>query len=769
MALAAGRPGPRPDTTAGRPRTASPLQPCASYWFPDSLPSGTPGPGITWRSLAEWTPEGDRDLPFNTATVPLAKRFTPVPANRTARSGQARISALAAFAHTAGNPSQGSAIADYYAPTHWAYIDELVFWGGSSGEGLVLAPNAPVVDAAHRNGVPVLGTVFLPPVPFGGDLRWTRDLVQKDAAGRFPLAAKLVQVATAYGFDGWFINAETDGGDAALAADMQAFLRALRAAGSRRGLRITWYDALNVSGRVGWQGALNELNQPFFQDDAGPVADSLFVDFRWTARRLADSGELAGQLGRRRYELWAGVDVESAGWDTETDWDAIIPSDRDHVVSYGFYRPEWTLHHLPEGRTPGQFHAADDRFWSGEGLDPTKVVDPARPSGTGSGWRAPAAAVADRSTISSLPFATTFNTGHGLRWYEDGAVTSDTPWNHLGLQDHLPPRRWSIRTKGKRPDIFVDFANAWRGGSSLLVHGALDAPVTVDLFPTRLPTGAATVVDITYRTDSDANAHHTGADITHRPSEADHRPSGADHRPDEADLRASGESHRPSEAGHRADAAPGPVPPEPGPATLESGPVTPEPGPLTVQSGPVAVEVAVALQEPPAPGAPAPYAYLPAGTIEPGGGWRTVSVRLASLGAGTVHTLGVRLTGRGSAPVAWRLGALAVREGTGQPGAPRALTVTDAATADGTTALRLRWQPATGPVRHYELHRRLPDGTRRFLGGTCGTAFYVPGLRREQGERAVLLEVRSVGELFTFSEPAGAQHPWWAPQAPAPW
>ncbi|MEV0376048.1 hypothetical protein AB0I10_41195, partial [Streptomyces sp. NPDC050636] len=33
------------------------------------------------------------------------------------------------------------------------------------------------------------------------------------------------------------------------------------------------------------------------------------------------------------------------------------------------YRPEWTLHHLPEGRTPGQFHAADDRFWSGEGQD----------------------------------------------------------------------------------------------------------------------------------------------------------------------------------------------------------------------------------------------------------------------------------------------------------------------------------------------------------------------------------------------------------------
>lgn len=657
-----------------RAGAAEPLQPYASYWFPDSLPAGTPGEGITWRSLAAWTPEHDRDLAFNTATVPLAERFTPVPANTTARAGQARISALAAFDHTAGNPSQGSATADYYAPTHWAYLDELVFWGGSAGEGLILAPNAPVVDAAHRHGVPVLGTVFLPPVAYGGQLRWTRDLVRKDAAGRFPLAAKLVRVATVYGFDGWFLNAETGGGDAALAADMQAFLRALRAEGAGHGLRITWYDAMNRTGQVGWQGALDELNRPFFQDAAGPVADSLFVDFRWSAGRLADSGRLAEQLGRSRYELWAGVDVEAAGWDSETDWDAIVPADRDHVVSYGFYRPEWTLGHLPEGRTPGEFHAADDRFWSGEGLDPT------RPGGTGSGWRAPATAVADRSTLTTLPFATAFNTGHGLRWYEDGAATSATPWNHLGLQDRLPPRRWAIHTEGQRPDVSLDFTDAWRDGSSLLVRGALDAPATLELFSARLPTGAASVLDLTHRLD---------------------------------------------------------------PA-----------------SGPVTVEVALALREAPAPGEPAPYAYLPAGTLEPDAGWRTTSLRLGSLGPGTVHALGVRLTGRGGTAVAWRLGALAVREATASPAAPSGLQVIGVATTDGATGVRLSWRRAPGPVRHYELYRRFPDGRREFLGGTCGTAFYAAGLRRAAKEPSACLEVRAVHELFTVSKPSRTRLPW---------
>ncbi|KUL38028.1 endo-beta-N-acetylglucosaminidase [Streptomyces sp. NRRL F-4489] len=678
LGVPAASAAPRPGADPADP--AAPLQPYAAYWFPDTLPAGTPPDGVVWRSLAAWTPETDRDLPFNTATVPLAARFTPVPANRSARAGQARISALVSFGPTAGLPSQGEATADRYAPTHWAYLDELVFWGGSSAEGLILAPAAPVVDAAHRNGVPVLGTVFLPPAAYGGQLRWTRDLVREDGAGRFPLAAKLVAVARAYGFDGWFVNAETDGGDPALAARMRGFLRALRSGARRHGLRVTWYDAMDRDGRVAWQGALNDRNEEFFQDAAGPVADTVFLDFRWTARTLADSGRRAARLGRDRYALWAGVDVEAAGRDTAVDWDAIAPPGRDHVVSYGFYRPEWTLHHLPAGRTPGQFHAEDDRFWTGGAeAGPDRAADPVRAAAGGGGWRPPAALVADRSTVTALPFATAFNTGHGLRWYERGAVTSGTPWYHLGLQDRLPPRRWPVRTRSPRPDIALDFADAWYGGSSLLVRGPLPFPAVLDLFPVRLPCPPGTVLELVHRAD---------------------------------------------------------------------------PG-----SGPVAVEAAVALRDAPAPGAPVPYAYLPAGTVR-AGGWRTVSLRLDGLGPGTVRALGVRLTGRGGRPVAWRLGALAVRGATGTPAAPTGLAVTGAATGGGATALRLVWRPAPGPVRHYALHRRLPGGARHFLGGTCGTAFFAAGLRRAGREAAAVLEVRAVDELFAASAPATVRRPW---------
>ncbi|WP_190107620.1 endo-beta-N-acetylglucosaminidase [Streptomyces cinnamoneus] len=670
QALAAGAAAAVAAAPAGRAHAApaAGLQPYASYWYPDSLPTGAPGPGIRWRSLSTWRPEDDPDLPFNRATVPLAPRFTPPPPNGTARAGQARICALAAFATTSGNPSQGSPTADFYALTHWAYLDELVFWGGSAGEGLILAPNAPVVDAAHRNGVPVLGTVFLPPVAYGGQLRWTRDLVRRDARGGFPLAEQLVRVARAYGFDGWFLNAETGGGDARLGADMRDFVAHLREHGA--GLRVTWYDAMAISGDVAWQNELNDHNAPFFR-----ASDGMFLNFNWSGPGLAASAERARAAGRSPYELWAGVDVEARGWDTPVDWDAVVAAGRPHVVSFGFYRPEWTWTSLPAAeRAPAAFHARDDRFWSGPSLDP------ARP-GAGP-WRAPAVSVADRSTLSSLPFATTFNTGHGTGWYERGRRAGEAAWNHLGLQDRLPGRRWVIHTPGARPAVGFDFADAWHGGSSLLVEGALGGPTTVELYAARLPLSKETVVELTHRTD----------------------------------------------------------PGSPG----------------------VRVELAVALEE-----RPYRFVYLPAGAFRPGGGdWTTVVLRPGALLRGrrgqAVRALGVRLGAADGGTVRWRLGRLAVRDAVPPvPGPPGAASVTAARPqADGSAALRLAWGAAAGPVRHYELRQALPGGGFRFLGGTCGHAYYVPALRRAGGEAATRIDVRAVDELYTASAPASVTFRW---------
>ncbi|KAB7845535.1 endo-beta-N-acetylglucosaminidase [Streptomyces mobaraensis] len=644
-ARAAGRADAPAGAAAGN--AAPDLRPYAAYWFPDTPPPGTPPPGVVWRSLARWRPEDDPDLPFNRASVPLAPRFTPPPRGG-ARAGQARISALVSFAPTSGHPSQGGPTADHYAFTHWSHLDELVFWGGSSGEGLILAPTAPVVDAAHRHGVPVLGTVFLPPAAFGGRLEWTRDLLRRAPDGGFPLAGRLAAVARAYGFDGWFLNAETEGGDARLGADMRDFVAHLRATE----LRVTWYDALAISGDVAWQNELNEHNDAFFR-----AAGTMFVNFGWTRGGLRSSGERAEAMGRDRYELWAGVDVEARGWDTPVDWDAVLPADRPHVTSLGLYRPEWTWKQAAD-RSPAAFHARDDRFWTGTG-------------GTGGTWRAPAASVADRSTLTALPFATVFNTGHGLGWYERGRPVPSGPWHHLGLQDLLPGRRRVTAGPDPAPSVGYDFADAWHGGGSLLVAGPLPEPATVELYAARLPLSPSTVVELTYRTDAG--------------------------------------------------------------------------------SAPVRVEFT-------ADAGDGHTGVLAAGRAGPA--WSTVTVRAGALlrgrARGTLRTLGVRLSAPDGGPVRWRLGRLAVRDGVTKPPAPPGRPTVTAADVrpDGTAALRLAWHPSPSAVRHYLLHQRLPDGGVRFLGGTCGHAFYVPELRRTAGEAVTRVEVRAVDELYASSAPA---------------
>jgi hypothetical protein len=392
---------------------------------------------------------------------------------------------------------------------------------------------------------------------------------------------------------------------------------------------------------------------------------------------LVSSGKLADSLGRSRYDLWAGVNVQTDGYNTVIDWDAIVPLNAPDIVSYGFFRPDWTFDNLPAGSTPGDFHTVDDRFWTGQSTDPS------HPDLSGS-WRPPAAVVADRSTALKLPFATTFNTGHGLKWYEDGRATSDAPWNNLGLQDELPPRRWVVRSAGStKPTVSFDFSDAWHGGTSLLVNGPLDAPATVDLFPARLPLSRQTVVEISHKTQ-----------------------------------------------------------------------------------GPLTVELAVATAEAPAGGQP-PYTYLPVGTVHGGGnGWTTARLRVGALLAGrthssTLHAVGVRLTPvRGATSITWRLGRVAVHNGTRRPAPPRSLRITDTAAAGAGTAFRFAWNRASEGTRHYELHRLLPDGSRLFLGGTPSAALYVPQVVPEPEERRTRFALTAVGEDFTVSAPVYADHTW---------
>ncbi|XP_048039335.1 uncharacterized protein LOC125264163 [Megalobrama amblycephala] len=86
---------------------------------------------------------------------------------------------------------------------YWQYIKVFVVFGGSHRDGTVLASDPAWIDQAHRNGVGIFGTVFLPPLEFGGNVNDTEELAKPENL------QKLEDIAHRVNFKGWFLNIES--------------------------------------------------------------------------------------------------------------------------------------------------------------------------------------------------------------------------------------------------------------------------------------------------------------------------------------------------------------------------------------------------------------------------------------------------------------------------------------------------------------------------------------------------------------------------------
>jgi len=454
-----------------------PGQPFASYWFPSELLS--------------WTPGGDADAPYNRGTIELATRtLGDTQTNIHARPDEAGIAALSImYPSTSGNPSQGAAVFDVYAFNYWQYTDRLVLWGGSAGEGLILAPTSDVIDAGHRNGVPIYGTIFFPPTAYGGQIQWVEDFVQ-NSGGVFPVADKLIEVADYYKFDGWFINQETAGGNAALAQDMRDMMEYIQL---NSDINIMWYDAMVETGGISWQNALNSNNDMFFED-GGTISDEMFLNFWWSSGGLASSAALATSLGRSPYELYAGADVQANGYNTSVNWAGVFPEGNPHVTSLGFYCPNWCYSNSSSHQ---DFIAKANRFWVGANRDPSNTT-------TSHPWKGMAHYVPATTPFTEVPFVTNFNTGQGHIFSVDGSQMGSSDWNNRSLQDVLPTWRWVADCSGSALYPELDWSDAYWGGTCLKVSGDLypGTPTILYLYKTEASLASGDNLLLAYKTGS---------------------------------------------------------------------------------------------------------------------------------------------------------------------------------------------------------------------------------------------------------------------------
>ncbi len=440
-------------------------QPESSYWFP--------------AGLLEWKAEEDEDLRFNVSSVPLAKRadLAELETVNSTQNKDTKVMAVSIMnGSTSGNSPHGLNKMNANTFSYWQYVDLLVYWGGSSGEGLIVAPSADVVDAGHRNGVKVIGTIFMPQAAHGGKMQWLEDLLTRKEDGSYPVADKLIEVADVYGFDGWFMNQETEGTDeepltADHAARMQEFLSYYKEKAPE--LELIYYDSMTVDGKMDWQNALTEKNAAYLMNEDGEaVADEMFLNFWWTTEKLAGeellkaSAGLAKEKGIDPYDLYAGVDIQSNGYDTPVRWDLFENPEGGTYTSLGLYCPSWAYF---SAGTVQDFWKQENKLWVNSKGDPSYEADV---SGDDTQWRGVSTYVVERTAVTELPFVTNFCMGNGYGFYKNGQLISMLDWNNRSVSDILPTYRYIIENgEGNTLAADLDVGDAYYGGNSLILRG----------------------------------------------------------------------------------------------------------------------------------------------------------------------------------------------------------------------------------------------------------------------------------------------------------
>ena len=444
----------------------------------------------SWEDLLKWEPGAREDDAINRGSVALASRRTGHLVNEKA-SKEAKVQALSNTNSKAkDHASVGGEEFKAYAFDYWQYLDSMVFW-----EGLVPTPD--IIDAGHRNGVPVYGTLFFNWSNSIADQEKFAEALKQDPDGSFPIARKLVDMAKYYGYDGYFINQETTGNLVEpLGEKMRQFMLYTKeyAAKVNHPIKYSWYDAMTYNYGRYHQDGLGEYNYQFMQPEGDKVpADNFFANFNWDKAKNDYTIATANWIGRNPYDVFAGLELQQGGsYKTKVKWNDILDENGKLRLSLGLFAPD-TITSL--GKTGEDYHKNEDIFFTGYQGDPTgqKPGD--------KDWYGIANLVADRTPAVGNTFTTSFNTGHGRKWFVDGKVSKDSEWNYRSVSGVLPTWRWWQKSTGDKLKASYDFEDAYNGGTSLKFAGDLSGATKqdVNLYSTRLKVTDTTKLHVAHK------------------------------------------------------------------------------------------------------------------------------------------------------------------------------------------------------------------------------------------------------------------------------
>jgi hypothetical protein len=385
---------------------------------------------------------------------------------------------------------QGVPNFNIYTQTFWQYIDVFVYFGhqtwqnGTQVDCEFIIPPPWWINAGHRNGVPVLGTIQFETAAEYQDL--VANIVTVDNSDQ--IIDALYNCLKYYGFDGWYFNVEQppSGAPSNYRSQLLNLVGGLHSRLSNEGFLTIWYNSIGPTGNVAWDPAEVDQNNVSFLNSC----DGIFIDYRWKtpgniATTLATVTSPSEQnnvyFGIRPFKNLVYPPNVTGG--NQGQMQSYIPVQAcvRKNLSAALFAASWT--YQKSNGTPEDYEARDLQLWVGNGGEwPTSGI---------------ASIVNMPRQVLNVPFVTSFSTGNGNLFAVAGATVSSNDWGNLSVQDILPTWRFGItgQTPSDAVSVAFSYAAAFEGGSCLAFTSAAGAPgqAEVDLFLTDIPSDGLVV------------------------------------------------------------------------------------------------------------------------------------------------------------------------------------------------------------------------------------------------------------------------------------
>lgn len=522
--------------------------------------------GYTSSHVLNWSPATDPDAELLRSHVPLQKRIDPLAATQANPDLNPNVKMMNVAGDYGNAFIENAPYTNKFAQYHfnfWQYIDYYSYWHGTATAytppeyyddlaqrdwqqkwfefGMLNIPNPTYTDAAHKNGVLSLAGIFFSNNDRGQQTY--KQMIVKDESGNYPVAEKLIEMAHYFGYDGYFVNQEEQKPNVAVEdiPDYIGFMKALQ----KGGLYVQWYDSLDTStGENTFARTFNKNNISFLYDRNTDehVSQSFFFDYGMGSSQIAMAKNFLRMLNRTHGTDFNIYDVGFAGLEAGRDRfkseqgmalknklnDDSLPKLSLSTLGADFVHAgldedmgqEWPVKHRAENEHQWMTKVREQLWWSGPNIDPTNTAVSATNTvsdvyADNRYWPGIASVIAERSVIGDKHFYTNFNTGHGLSYYVNGAVSNPEEWSNMSLQDIPVTWQWWQDTTGSKLNVDFDYGpeytmagssrmidyeqlGAYQGGSSLVVNGNLDAENFLRLYKTDLEVGTNSKLSITY-------------------------------------------------------------------------------------------------------------------------------------------------------------------------------------------------------------------------------------------------------------------------------